>query len=75
MSRDAVFIFTTRDPSQVVSWLTDQGIPAVEDTDPRRTFWNGRDEVLVTNRKLAAYAYLDDRAVRFVDWPTALIEM
>lgn len=75
MSRDSVFIFTTRDPAQVVSWLLDRGISAIADTDSTRTFWNGRDEVLVTNRKLAAYAYLDDRAVRFTDWPTALAEM
>lgn len=36
------------------------------------TFWNGRGQLLVTNRKLAATAYLDDRAVRFTDWPQAL---
>lgn len=75
MNRDAVFIFTTRDTHQVVPWLLDHGIPAVEDADPFRSFWNGRGEVLVTNRKLAAHAYLDDRAVRFTDWPTALTQM
>jgi len=36
------------------------------------TFWNQRDQLLVTDRKLPAHAYLDDRAVRFHDWKQAL---
>lgn len=36
------------------------------------TFWNLRGQLLVTNRKLAATTYLDDRAVRFEDWESAL---
>lgn len=28
--------------------------------------------VLVTDRKLPAIAYIDDRAVRFTNWPDAL---
>jgi hypothetical protein len=36
------------------------------------TFWNQRGQLLVTNRKLAATVYLDDRALRFVNWPQAL---
>jgi hypothetical protein len=36
------------------------------------TFWNQRGQLLVTNRKLAAVAYLDDRAVRFHDWEQAM---
>lgn len=39
------------------------------------TFWNQRDQLLVTNRKLPATAYLDDRAVRFVDWDQALTDL
>jgi hypothetical protein len=31
-------------------------------------FWNRRDALLVTNRKLPAHAYVDDRAVRFTSW-------
>jgi hypothetical protein len=38
------------------------------------TFWNPRGQLLVTNRKLAAVAYLDDRAVRFTDWDRALAD-
>ncbi|MFG2963558.1 hypothetical protein ACGFZS_09740 [Streptomyces sp. NPDC048288] len=39
------------------------------------TFWNQRGQLLVTNRKLAAVAYLDDRAVRFTDWDQALTDL
>lgn len=39
------------------------------------TFWNERGELLVTNRKLPALAYLDDRAVRFTAWDTALADL
>lgn len=36
-------------------------------------FWDERGKLLVTNRKLPAVAYLDDRAVRFTDWDSALL--
>lgn len=35
-------------------------------------FWNLRGQLLVTNRKLPAKAYLDDLAVRFENWDQAL---
>lgn len=37
------------------------------------TFWNQHGVLLVTNRKLPATAYLDDRAVRFTDWDSAML--
>jgi hypothetical protein len=40
-----------------------------------RVFWNERDVVLVTQRKLPALAYLDDRAIRFENWEQALAEI
>lgn len=38
-------------------------------------FWNERGQLLVTNRKLPAWRYLDDRAVRFTSWGQALREL
>jgi hypothetical protein len=38
-------------------------------------FWTLRDQLLVTNRKLPARLYLDDRAVRFTDWDQALADI
>lgn len=38
-------------------------------------FWNERGQLLVTNRKLPARAYLDDRAVHFTGWDKALPDL
>lgn len=70
MERNAVFVFTTRDVGQVAEWLINQGFGCRTGYDG--PFWNERGVLLVTNRKLAATAYLDDRAVRFENWDQAL---
>lgn len=35
-------------------------------------FWNDQERLLVSNRKLPAYVYVDDRAYRFTSWAYAL---
>ncbi|RKN61853.1 hypothetical protein D7231_31770 [Streptomyces klenkii] len=71
MERYAVAIHTTRDAGQVAAWLAERGFPVRTD-DSERTFWDERGVLLITNRKVAAVAYIDDRAVRFETWPDAL---
>lgn len=76
MSRDgmnqAVFIFTCRDIVQVAEWLSTKiRVPIVVD-DGLHRFWGDRGSILVTNRKLPAMAYLDDRAVVFQEWGSAI---
>jgi hypothetical protein len=68
--RYAVYVFTSREPVSVCHWLEERDIPATVDLPPDNVpdFWNSQAVVLVTNRKLPAVAYLDDRAVRFTDW-------
>lgn len=39
------------------------------------TFWNERGQLLVTNRKLPAVAYIDDRAIRFTSWRDAFAQL
>lgn len=73
MDHDSVFVFTTRDISDVASWLLEHGFSVR--LGHEGPFWNERGRILVTNRKLAATAYLDDRAVRFIDWEQALIDL
>ncbi|MDX3019889.1 hypothetical protein [Streptomyces acidiscabies] len=73
MEQDAVFIFTTRPAIDVAMWLENHGFSTRFDFDG--TFWNDRGVLLVTNRKLAATAYLDDRAVRFINWEQALTDL
>jgi phosphoglycolate phosphatase-like HAD superfamily hydrolase len=73
--RYALIVFTSRRPADVFAWLTRYGVRCYLDPaaipgsaeDPPE-FWGRDDLLLVTNRKLPAIAYLDDRAVRFVDW-------
>lgn len=70
MENYAVAVFTTRDTVQVCRWLTARGFIVHLDWEP--PFWRTRDALLVTNRKPAALAYIDDRAIRFTDWKSAL---
>lgn len=77
MEHYAVFVHTTRSAGPVAEWLIECGIPAVTVSQAEAggeplIFWTQRDLVLVTNRKLPAVAYLDDRAVRFTSWGAAL---
>lgn len=83
MVREPVFIFTSRRPSQVAAWIEKESSHNIECTTwlPRRWwgkrkhFWNTRDLLLVTDRKLPARVYIDDRAVRFTSWADALKEI
>ena len=69
----AVAILTTREIDQVARCM-EGWFDLVVDTEGVHKFWNGGDSgqvVLITNRKIAAIAYVDDRAVRYKfddDW-------
>jgi hypothetical protein len=75
----AVFIFTSRQPVEdVACWITERSGPdtIVCLTDDGYTgFWEDTSRVLVTNRKLGAIAYIDDRAIRFYSWNQALADL
>jgi hypothetical protein len=73
MQHAAVFIHTSRQAEQVVTWLVERGMPCRIGFDGE--FWNERGLLLVTNRKLPAAAYIDDRAIRFTNWFGALSEV
>ena len=66
MAKESVFVFTARAIQPVCVALEEWGLRCIADntTTPRR-FWNKRGILLVTNRKLPARLYLDDRAVPF----------
>lgn len=76
MATHAVFIHTTRNAVDVACWLSDHGFDTLIDVDgprhPKREFWNDMGVLLVTDRKLPAVAYIDDRAIRFQSWKQAL---
>lgn len=79
MEQGPVFVFTTRNPKQVARWIERASQYAIDCTTrvPRTwygrrvPFWNRRGLLLVTNWKLAATDYLDDRGIRFNDWESA----
>jgi hypothetical protein len=80
MRRYAVYVHTTRSPRQVAYWIEDRSGHVFECVTlswwQRPTFWNQQGLLLVTNRKLPALAYIDDRAVKFTgDWDQALAEV
>lgn len=74
MHQYAVFVHTTRNAKQVAAWIEQQSGYGIECTTrvPRSGFWNEKGHLLVTDRKLPAVAYIDDRAVRFVNWADTL---
>ncbi|MFI5534495.1 hypothetical protein ACIA8O_38770 [Kitasatospora sp. NPDC051853] len=74
----AVFVVTARHRRHhqgVADWLTRYGFDVIVDTDPDRSHWTERGQLLVTNKKLGGACYIDDRAVHFTgDWTEALAE-
>lgn len=78
MERYAVFIHTARNVDDVAEWITAQaGIPTQTwlPVNGRSRLWEGRGVLLVTDRKLPALAYIDDRAIHFTNWDHALAEV
>lgn len=94
LEEGSVFIFTSREPEQIMPWLQNLGFDVTIDercgeclalpaTIGRKIcevckgsgqilFWNLRGQILVTNRKLPAFAYIDDRGIRFHSWDQTL---
>lgn len=67
--RHPLIVFTAREDLEAVAdWLIEQTDLdfAVDEGDVR--FWGSVETILVTNRKLPAAIYIDDRAHRFRNW-------
>lgn len=67
----SVFIMSTRDPVQIKAWLEnvlfrDREQPfSITVVKSGQTFWNVKKNIGITNKKMAAHVYLDDRGMRF----------
>lgn len=61
-----VFICSTRKPEQIIEWWNKQGFwaDAIKIKD-NETFWKDTRFIGVTNRKLPAQLYIDDRAYKY----------
>jgi len=77
MERYAVVIHTTRDAHQVGPWLQERGfiVTLDEDLPVKMVFWNTMGALFVTDRKMPAVAYIDDRGIRFENWDQALADL
>lgn len=80
MQQYAVFIFTSRSKYQVAAWLADHGFRVTTEFEADHDDWDGQfwDQqgiLLVTNSKIGASAYIDDRAIRFLSWEQALADV
>jgi hypothetical protein len=71
MKKFNVFILSSRDPIQICTWMnarfTENNFRLYCKPVPTNSlFWNGEANIIgVTNRKLPADIYVDDRAFRF----------
>lgn len=61
-----VFICSTRDPKQIKTWWDKQGfVLKSEIIKPKIKFWNDTKLIGITNMKLPAQVYVDDRAYQY----------
>ncbi len=75
MEDHAVFILSTRKPQQISEWFTKHA-PEIKTKiiDDRQPFWNEKGVIGITNQKLAAMVYIDDRSYLFKDWATVIAD-
>ena len=61
-----IFICSTREPMQIISWWNKQGFwcEAIS-VNKDKSFWNDLKYIGVTNKKLPAQLYIDDRAYKY----------
>ena len=58
-----IFICSTREPMQIIEWWNKQGfLTKATLVSENETFWNDTTIIGVTNKKLPAQVYVDDRA-------------
>lgn len=85
----SVFIFSTRSPRQIKRWLDDKypffgnmtydlshGGYLTKVIPFWKKFWNEKEVLGITKRKLPAHIYVDDRAYKFEgDWKKTLDDL
>ena len=57
-------------------WLEmhELGIGSFVDVNPG-PYWEDKSKILITNKKLPAAVYIDDRGLRFENWPQTMGEL
>lgn len=74
-SNHSIFIFSTRNSIQIQEWMKNQ-FPDLyfEQVGKRDFFWNYKKVIGITNRKLPAQIYIDDRGYKFEGSFNGLLE-
>lgn len=60
-----VFICSTRESAQIINWWNKQGFWCDACGTGSKTFWDELHLIGVTNRKLPAQMYIDDRSYKY----------
>ena len=63
-----VFICSVRDVHQIQDWMTKHMDITTQIITEDSMFWTTPNVIGITNRKLAALAYVDDKGIRFTSW-------
>lgn len=73
IARYNIFILTSRRVDQVIEWMA-KHFPnlMVTEIPQAQVMWQERGVIGVTNKKLPAIAYIDDRAIHFEDWTSVV---
>ncbi|MCZ2337557.1 MAG: hypothetical protein LC127_05020, partial [Chitinophagales bacterium] len=67
----SVFVMSTREPDQIKEWMENTLFEGKEMPfkitilSSKARFWNAKKNIGITNRKIAAHVYIDDRGMRF----------
>lgn len=75
MQKYAVYVHTIRNAADVSFWLHLEGGFDTAVYGNNLEFWNTPGVLLVTDHKLPAIAYIDDRGIRFKNWDQAMSEL
>ena len=62
-----IFICSTREPAQIINWWNKQGFWCNACGIGSQTFWKETNLVGVTNKKMPAQLYIDDRAYKYTE--------
>lgn len=69
LNTHSLHILTARDANTVIAWCREQFPDLTFELIPPGTqYWEVENVIGVTNVKLPAIMYIDDRAVRFTNW-------
>jgi hypothetical protein len=71
MNQFAVYVHTSRAPRQVSRWIESKTGIRCTTKIPRSGFWQKQGLLLITQQKLPAFAYVDDRGIHFKTWSQA----